>query len=372
MANIAKSTGGGKSGRNASNQTMKRYAPEVQTLSDAINLDNKKGFNMSGRGRGRLGNKGRKQKTKVSRTKKRDMLYFVRDTIRGFRSEPSFPIAKPNTWTSEAMGGQEVNTHVLATMLAKDVQYFDCDEIHNYVYDNLTNMYPDPEVPPSPDVILPAPIVGLYMSNYEVYEGQKDQILFLCLSTSTSDDTYGRQFSVFVLAENSNPLDGAHGDMDIYKVSRIDAVAGTIDIFKEELVGKDQKLIVYTMSRMICGLLQTINQPRFVVQSKRDVSLIKRQSLKKATGRFTPDSWNMVTWNVDKPVKARDYDEGTGVRQALHFRRGHFRKSEEHWEHVRWSEIRNRWEKYIHGYEAGHPAFGVKKSYHLPRKGEAE
>ena len=66
--------------------------------------------------------------------------------------------------------------------------------------------------------------------------------------------------------------------------------------------------------RIVAGLLQTINQPRFVIQSKRDVSLIKRQSLKKATGRFTPDSWNMVTWNVDKPVKVRDYDEGTGIR----------------------------------------------------------
>jgi hypothetical protein len=105
-----------------------------------------------------------------------------------------------------------------------------------------------------------------------------------------------------------------------------------------------------------------------VVQGKRDVSLVKRQSFKKAAGRFIPDSWNMITWNVDKPVKAKDHEEGNGARLPLHFRRGHWRVGEKGWKNTRWSETRNRWEQYIHGYEAGHPAFGVKKSYHLPKK----
>ena len=120
--------------------------------------------------------------------------------------------------------------------------------------------------------------------------------------------------------------------------------------------------------RQVVSLLRLINTPRFVMAGKREVSGVKRQSFKKAAGKFVPDAWNMVSWNVDKPVKAKDYKEGTGNRLPLHYRRGHWRMAEEGWKNTRWSAERNRWEQYIHGYEAGNPAFGWKKNYHLPRK----
>ena len=43
-----------KGRKEANNLGMKRYTPEVTSLADAINLNNKRGINMSGRGRGRL------------------------------------------------------------------------------------------------------------------------------------------------------------------------------------------------------------------------------------------------------------------------------------------------------------------------------
>jgi len=67
-----------KGRKEANNLGMKRYTPEVTSLADAINLNNKRGINMSGRGRGRL--KNAKTKTKVSRTKKRDMLISCMST----------------------------------------------------------------------------------------------------------------------------------------------------------------------------------------------------------------------------------------------------------------------------------------------------
>ena len=108
-------------------------------------------------------------------------------------------------------------------------------------------------------------------------------------------------------------------------------------------------------------MLQTINQPRYVKRSQRDVSQIKRQRIKNALGRYIPDAWNMISWNVDEPVVSKTSEEGTGSRQGLHYRRGHWRKAESHWAGARWSETRLRWETYIHGYEAGHPKFGVLK-----------
>lgn len=364
-----------KGRKEANNLGMKRYTPEVTSLADAINLNNKRGINMSGRGRGRL--KNAKIKTKVSRTKKRDMLYLVRELVQVLREQPR------NLGKGFALDGGShlTTTSHWANFLVKDVQYFDCDEIYSYVENNLFNMYPSEDVPPHPDAMLPAENVGLYVSNHKTlilgaeFENIPDteEVLYVCVPTALGLDhrNYYSVYSFMGTYDDGVRLSKGPFPWGNINLSGSNSKFELMDNQLTHLVPSQKDAMKKTL-RIVAGLLQTINQPRFVIQSKRDVSLIKRQSLKKATGRFTPDSWNMVTWNVDKPVKVRDYDEGTGIRQALHFRRGHFRKSEEHWENVRWSEIRNRWEKYIHGYEAGHPAFGVKKSYHLPRKGEAE
>ena len=101
----------------------------------------------------------------------------------------------------------------------------------------------------------------------------------------------------------------------------------------------DLKVEAQEMLRIVAAMLQTINQPRYVRRSQRDVSQIKRQRIKNSLGRYIPDAWNMISWNVDAPVVSKTSEEGTGSRQGLHYRRGHWRKAESHWA-AHWSETR--------------------------------
>jgi len=331
--------------------------PPISTVADRINASANGIVTMSGRGHGRKTPHGRGPKRNGPRTTKRDMLYFVRDTVRMLRT------TEPHWITDLA------NTHDLADSMVNGFQFFDCDEIYDYVWENLNNMFPDPHVPPSEDVILPAEMVGLYTRRNKVVtpRSSNEEMMLLCVPVTRydrEDEHYGRHFNVSII--------GTSQIISMYpeptRIGQVDVLNGTFKENFEHTQSEEGRISVYTYLRLACGLLQTINTPRFVVAGKRDVSLMKRQSFKKATGRFTPDSWNMVSWNIEAPIKSKDYKEGTGGRQALHFRRGYWRKAEKDWDRSRWSETRNRWEQYIHGYEAGHPAFGVKKSYHLPRK----
>jgi len=339
--------------------------PPMSTLADRLNASANGIVTMSGRGHGRKTPHGRGPKRNGPRTTKRDMLYFVRDTVRTWRTMnhvydgPLFPLD----------GGGDLKTSFQwANVLVNDMQFFDCSEIFDYVQDNVTEMYHDNDVPPHPDAILPAPAVGLYIPNaYPMGDDpQANEVMFMCLPVLGAEQTRD-VYTVYSVVRGSDgeimrgPL--PFGNIDLPK-----GTFGIQQITNRRDITEDEVDSIHSAMRTVCGLLQTINTPRFVVAGKRDVSLVKRQSFKKATGRFTPDSWNMVTWNIEAPVKSKDYKEGTGGRQALHFRRGYWRKAEKDWERSRWSEQRNRWEQYIHGYEAGHPAFGVKKSYHLPRK----
>lgn len=320
-------------------------------IANMINHSSMGNITFSGRGHGRKTPHGRGPSRSIQRSKKQDMLYFVRDIVRGFREYPP-----------HKQEGVPHTTYEMADHLVNNVQYFDCTMIEEYVNSNYREAYPDSDVPPHPDVILPADHVGLYMNAKN--DLNLEECLFICQKDWSQDEHRGRIFKVSMiiiygtqiktrpLGQIINLDEGAHFYLH----------ASAADDDPEVQKG------IYSALLYVAFALQTINQPRFVTPSKRDVSMVKRQAFRKATGRFTPDSWNLVSWNVDKPVKAKPYEEGGGGKQALHFRRGHWRKAKEQWERARWSETRNRWEIYVHGYEAGHPAFGVKKSYHMPRK----
>ena len=119
--------------------------------------------------------------------------------------------------------------------------------------------------------------------------------------------------------------------------------------------------------RIVAAFLQTINNPRFVRRGKKTFSQMKKQSFKKVLRDFIAEQWNMVAWNVDKAVDAKNYEEGNGGRPFT-FRRGFFRRGESHWQNVQM--IDGVWRQWIEGYEAGHPAFGVRKAttYHVLRE----
>jgi hypothetical protein len=288
----------------------------------------------------------------VPKSPKRQMLYFVRDMVHFYRSN---------------------GFHRLADTMAKDIQFFDVNEIFEYVSINLENIFPELETPPSTDVVLPADKVGLYCNLLEQdgwdeknpdKKGAEAMYILSNLVDDPEDERYCRIFGVDVVYRpvSTDTL----ADTKPLEVGTVDSIKGTITPY-DDTIEKHKPLLIQ-MAQFACAFLQTINTPRFVVQRQQKIHPFHKAKIKKMLGKFTPDSWNLVQWNVGEPVKSKDEETKSGGKQALHFRRGHPRKAEEHWDKVYWSTVRNRWEQYIHGYEAGHPRFGIKKSYHLPRK----
>lgn len=288
----------------------------------------------------------------VPKSPKRQMLYFVRDMVHFYRSN---------------------GFHRLADTMAKDIQFFDVNEIFEYVSINLENIFPEPETPPSTDVVLPADKVGLYCNLLEQdgwdeknpdKKGAEAMYILSNLVDDPEDERYCRIFGIDVIYRPVST--DTIADTKPLEVGTVDSIKGVITPYDDTL--EKHKPLMIQMAQFACAFLQTINTPRFVIQRQQKIHPFHKAKIKKMLGKFTPDSWNLVQWNVGEPVKSKDEETKSGGKQALHFRRGHPRKAEEHWDKVYWSTVRNRWEQYIHGYEAGHPRFGIKKSYHLPRK----
>ena len=356
------------------------------TVAEQINLQNsmRPHPQMSGRGHGRLGKSNKtvpksgpffNRERIVLPKKRQDMLYFVREVVRSLRQHP------PKQVLHDVFEAADVDfsTHQWAHLMVQKVQYFDCNEIKDYVYDNLSEMYPDPDVPPSKDAVLPAHFVGLYISDFKVLniKNELDDIpdgLIMCSPLDPGKDTEDEEYGKTYLVNFLSPT-GSMGEASLTFCGIVDIVKGT---WVENVMGANTRgffnkeendainLFNYTVCRMACGLIQTINTPSFVRQTKKDVSPLKRARFKKSIGRFSPDSWNMVSWNVGSEVEQKEYNEGSGTRQARHFRRGHWKNAQK--DHPKSVLKDGRWMTYVHGYMAGHPAFGVKKNYHLPRK----
>ena len=119
----------------------------------------------------------------------------------------------------------------------------------------------------------------------------------------------------------------------------------------------------------VAMLFELINQPRFVVQSPAGTRQ-SRKHMQRKHGIST-GAWHKIEWNLGEPVKAKSDSDKGGWRMPLHYTRGHWRKAQEHWDDV---VVRkdNQPYKWIDGFWSGHPAYGVKKSYHAPKLGKKE
>lgn len=344
----------------------KAVATDRMSLGERLSVGAMGNVTHSGRGHGRKTNHGRlKPKKPVNKNTRREMLYFVRDLVQKFRQLPPEPLDH----IEGRVFPKNFSSHDFANFMAKDIQYFDCDEIVKYVHLNYEEMYPDKNVPPSTKVRLPAPAVGLYHS--DSFDSDGSELMFICVPMEESS---GTNFFTYYLTRDINDPNSDYFDEDTipypYPVGEIDSVKGIWTIGDSDFhYAYQMKSNCEPTLRIVAALLQTINNPRFVRRAKTTVSVVKKQNIRKVLRDFIPEQWNMVGWNVNEPVDSKNYEEGKGGRQGLHFRRGFYRRAESHWENAQL--IDGVWRKYIEGYEAGHPAFGVKKSYHLPRiKGE--
>lgn len=139
-----------------------------------------------------------------------------------------------------------------------------------------------------------------------------------------------------------------------------------------EILDKGSKEVEnYTANAtMSVGLLiSLINQPRFVVQSAAGTRQSRKQAFR--GHGISTGAWHKIQWNLGEPVKAKSDSDRGGWRMPLHYTRGHWRKAQDHWDDV---VIRkdNQPYKWIDGFWSGHPAYGVKKSYHAPKLGKKE
>ena len=390
-----------------SKMSIRHTAPKSDSLADRINFEVKSNTIRSGRGHGRVTSHGRERLGDIDRKENENFLINnatfgsgnmnLKDTYGEAKMSKAFTLAKKikvgNVPTSSkkqmlyfvrdmVQFYRSNGFYRLADTMAKDIQFFDVNDIFEYVSINLKNIFPEHETPPSTDVILPANKVGLYATlighgdedserwgdKGDWFKGSQktmEEAMYVCsnLVHDPEDERYCRIFQVDLIYRPS-PNDTI-ADTKPLEVAEVDTIKGVITTYDDS---DKFKTMIMEMAQFACAFLQTINTPRFVVQRQQKIHPFHKEKIKKMLGKFTPDSWNLVQWNVGEPVKSKDEETKSGGKQALHFRRGHPRIAEEHWERSYWSTVRNRWEQYIHGYEAGHPRFGIKKSYHLPRK----
>ena len=93
-------------------------------------------------------------------------------------------------------------------------------------------------------------------------------MMLLCVPVKRydrEDERYGRHFNVSII--------GTGQIISMYpeptRIGQVDIVNGTFKEDFEHTQSEDGKISVYTYLRLACGLLQTINTPRFVVAGKR-------------------------------------------------------------------------------------------------------
>lgn len=139
--------------------------------------------------------------------------------------------------------------------------------------------------------------------------------------------------------------------------------------FTKSQIGEDKNYS--NVVRAIFGIIQVINNPRFVVQQPAGKRHERRQA-HRGMGKAV-DAWHKISWDINKPVVAKKpYDE-TFHKMPLHYTRGHWRRAKNTdpksvlRPNALNPEHRKIWWTWIEGFWSGHPAFGIKKSYHAPK-----
>lgn len=154
-------------------------------------------------------------------------------------------------------------------------------------------------------------------------------------------------------------------------VARYSAGGPICIINRDGFASYDIDIAVFNIVGQIAFSLSLINQPRIVKKSPAASRQVRRHM--ERGGAKAVDAWHMVTWDLSKSTVAKVTLDPSFHKVPLHWRRGHWRKAEEHYkgavrrhDAIRQSE-RLAWWQWIEGVWVGHPAFGIKKSYHAPK-----
>lgn len=232
------------------------------------------------------------------------------------------------------------------------------DEVYRAATDLFVELYQDKkidEIRLDKDTRLPSEWCGFWWSGSTVLAGPnrlRVPVMFIARALGPFE------VGVIMLGPNTIPV-----SMGAYSAGEEQAVLIPPEAKRNN---EDQYYAAATLH--IAGLCSVINQPSFVVTTPAG-SRQQRRAAQRAGG-YAPTAWHKVSWNIGEAAKAKiTRDEPTRC-MPLHYTRGHWRKAEEGWNNVERRKD-GLWYQWIEGYWSGHPAFGVKRSYHAPKMARA-
>lgn len=258
---------------------------------------------------------------------------------------------------------KEVEIFSLLNGLVNHAQFIDVSQIAEKAVgetgDYVDAMYPDLFVPPAQTARNPAEITFLYwefttqghraLSTYILVNESgsgKFHVIAAFMDTMpvylgciNTDDGY---FTFFDVNEFYNHL--CKNDLTIDDITKT-----SVDNFQWSL-------------RRVASILMVLNTPSFV----RSIPCGSRQARRQLarTKGIAQTRWSKITWQIDQRTAVNENENTSNIQQALHFRRGHWRKAESH--HMRSVLLDGEFKTWIDGYWAGHPAFGFVKQIRQP------
>lgn len=131
---------------------------------------------------------------------------------------------------------------------------------------------------------------------------------------------------------------------------------------------EDDRYLRATHVLTVAAMCSILNQPSFTRREPAGSRQERRAAQR--SGGYASDAWHRVTWNIGEEVKAKLTRDEPVRCMPLHYTRGHWRRGQEGWTKVTQRKD-GLWYQWIEGYWSGHPAFGIKKSYHAPKIGDA-
>jgi hypothetical protein len=181
--------------------------------------------------------------------------------------------------------------------------------------------------------------------------------MYLALSNGNNPETYG----VYIVSPYFVTL-----GQGCYQVG----VKNSIEIPQETPLRRlpyDQQ--TYSMHTLtVAAMCSILNQPNFTKREPAGSRQERRAANR--SGGYATDAWHKVTWNIGEEVKAKLTRDEPVRCMPLHYTRGHWRKGEEGW--INTTQRKDGlWYQWIEGFWSGHPAFGIKKSYHAPKIGKS-
>lgn len=139
-------------------------------------------------------------------------------------------------------------------------------------------------------------------------------------------------------------------------------------LYGPESGSEDDRYLRIVHVLTVAAMCSILNQPSFT--KREPVGSRQERRAAQRSGGYATDAWHRITWNIGEEVKAKLTREEPVRCMPLHYTRGHWRRGQEGWSNTTQRKD-GLWYQWIEGYWSGHPAFGIKKSYHAPKMGDA-